>query len=357
MGKNSCSILALGSDVKSRFLFAKGAQHFFGPDIGDLGTLKNLSLFKKAVFKQIKGCKVDMIAYDLHPHYFSSRLRFELAERTNAALCGVQHHHAHIASVLAERGGKESVVGISCDGTGYGLDAHMWGGEFFVVKDLSFRRVAHFKYRKMPGGEKVIYEPWRMALSVYGKKAYSVLKGVPKKEMEIVTSMMAKNINSPLSSSVGRIFDAAAALLGVCRYATHEAEGPIKLQALCQEGINKRYEFSFLKENGCCVIDTDPLFKGMVKDLRAGESLQTIATKFHNSIAETIIRTVQRLSREHSLKKVILSGGVFQNDYLTGRVTDGLLSLGCTVLTNASSPVHDLNISLGQWYMAYHKDS
>lgn len=347
------TILALGADIKNRILLAKGNTLYFGVDIGDLNDAQNFELFKKEIRKGLKEAKPNIIACDLHPGYFSSQLAKEFSLRLKTYnLKLIQHHHAHIASVIQEHDLKSAVIGVSFDGTGYGTDGNFWGGEFLLTQGSEFRRLAHLKYRKMPGGDKVVSEPWRMVLSILGKKGISHLAGINKKDKELVLTMMAKNINSPLTSSAGRLFDAAAALLGLTVYASYEAEGPIKLEKICDERIKERYEFKIIKENGCHVVDTDRLFLGMVKDLKKGKAKPIIATKFHNSMAEIIIAMVKKLSRAFRIKDVALSGGVFQNNFLKTKVIKEIASTGLNVFTNLHIPVNDLNISLGQYYVS-----
>ena len=347
------TILALGADIKNRFLISSSGSLYFGPDIGDLSEAKNYELFKKEVLKATKEFKPDIIACDLHPGYFSTKFARELNSQLSTLNCQlIQHHHAHIASVMQEHNLKRPLIGVSFDGTGYGRDENSWGGEFLLVEKSRFKRLAHLKYRLMPGGDKVVGEPWRMALSILGKKAFPFLSGVRKKDKELILTMMRKNINSPKTSSAGRLFDAAASLLGVCVKALYEAEGPIKLEAMCDQRIDKRYEFEIDKENGYFIINADGLFLGMLKDIKIGKGRSLIATKFHNSMAEIIVATVKRLSRSLGIKDIALSGGVFQNNFLKTKVIKGMADSGFNVFTNIKTPVNDLNISLGQYYVS-----
>ena len=339
-------VMALGADMKNRFLVAKNNRFYFGPDIGDLSNAKNYEFFKKEVKKAIRKFKPDIITSDLHPGYFSSRI---LKDKGTQA---VQHHHAHIASVIEEHGLKDPVIGVSFDGTGLGTDGNIWGGEFFLTDKRGAQRVAHFKYLKLPGGDKVTGEPWRMVISMLGKEGASFLRKVNKKDIELVLSMCDKNINSPLSSSAGRLFDAAAALIGICEFASYEAEGPIKLEKLTQENENSSYRFKISKEKNKYIIDIKPLFLEIIEDLKKKRSKSLIATKFHNTMVSIIVRVVSKLSKENKIKDIALSGGVFQNKYLKNKVTEKLSSLGFKVFSNVKFPVNDLNISLGQYYVS-----
>lgn len=343
-------ILALGADIKNRFLIAKNGQIYFGPEIGDLSLVENYKIFKKEVSRAVKRFKPNVIACDMHPGYFSSRLaKIFSIDYKLSTINYIQHHHAHIASVMEEHRIKRPVIGVSFDGTGYGMDGNMWGGEFLFVKGVKFERLAHLKYRMMPGGDRVVYEPWRMVLSILGEEGADFIKGVSEKEKALVLSMMSKNINSPLSSSAGRLFDAAAALLGICRVASYEAEGPIKLEVICDTEASDTY---VREVPDTFAINTDGIFRGMLKDIKKGKSRKAIATKFHNSMCDIIISTVKRLSRRISIKDVVLSGGVFQNSFLKAKVIKSLISEGYNVYINSRTPVNDLNIALGQYYVS-----
>ena len=344
-------VLALGADVKNRFLLARGKSIHYGPEIGDLSEVANYEVFKKSVNRAIKRTRPDIIACDLHPNYFSTKFAKELCQLSAVNCEPIQHHHAHIASVIAEHNLKGPVIGVSFDGTGFGTDGNIWGGEFLIVNRKGFRRLAHLKYHTMPGAEKVVHEPWRMALSIVGKKAISILKGVDKKDKEVVLKMAEKGINSPLTSSAGRLFDAAAALLGVCRFASYQAEGPIKLEALCDGRVRDSYKVK-VKGKDAYIIDTDPIFDGMLKDIKKGRGNKVIATKFHNSMAGIVISMVKRLSKELRICNIALSGGVFQNRFLMNRALEGLEKSGLNIFTNKKYSIGDFNIALGQYHVS-----
>lgn len=341
-------ILALGADIKNRFIIAENGRVHPGPDIGDLSLSENYDTFRREVSKAVKRFKPDIIACDLHPGYFSTRLARSLRP-TTYGLRPIQHHHAHIASVLYEYGIKRPVIGVSFDGTGYGTDGNIWGGEFLLVKGAKFERLAHLQYRMMPGGERAVHEPWRMVLSILGDGGLDLIKGVSKKKKEIVLSMLDKNINAPLTSSAGRLFDAAAALLGVCTTASYEAEGPIKLEAMCEDKVPGTYASEAPEASA---INTDGIFKGMVRDMKKGKDKGFIAAKFHNSMGDIAVNTVKRLSKRLGIRNVALSGGVFQNKFLTARVIKALTAERFNVYINNKTAVSDLNIALGQYHVS-----
>ncbi len=346
------NILALGADVKNKFLFASQKGLCFGPEIGDLSYAENYELFERKALKVAGKNKPFLIACDLHPDYFSTKFAEAFAfTRPTGGLYRIQHHHAHIASVMLEHGLEKSVIGVSFDGTGFGADGNIWGGEFLLVGKKGFSRLAHLKYNKMPGGEKVVSEPWRMALGVLGKKAAPFIKGAGKREKEAVLSICEKNINSPVTSSAGRLFDVASALLGACTHASREAEAPLRLEAMCAGETNESYKFDISKRNRQYIIDPQRIFLGMLEDLKMGKDKKNMAVKFHNSMVNIIADTVKKLSKKTRLTDIALSGGVFQNKFLKRKIIKRLISSGFRVFTNEKTPVNDFNISLGQYYV------
>jgi len=347
----SGNVLALGADIKNRFLFSKGRKLFLGPCLSDLSFSENYETLRKEVSEAVRSSRPDIVACDLHPGYFSTRLAGELC-RAGDEPVRVQHHHAHIASVMFEHGLKGPVLGVSFDGTGYGTDGNMWGGEFLAADRKGFKRTARLKYWKMPGGDKVVPEPWRMVLSILGEKGSVFLEGVPARDRELVLAMLRAGVNSPLTSSAGRLFDAAAALLGFCLYARAEAEGPVKLELASDKNAKGSYGFSVSSEEGCDVVDTGRVFSGMASDLKKGVRKERIAAKFHNTMSDIIVKTAVRSSKGTGISRVALSGGVFQNGLLTRKVTEGLSDAGLEVFTNRDSVTNDLNIALGQYYVS-----
>ncbi|MFH1046212.1 MAG: hypothetical protein V1727_04520 [Candidatus Omnitrophota bacterium] len=352
-------IIALGADIKNRILIGNGKKITFGPEIGDLSQAKNYALFRKTVETAIKKTRPDIIAYDLHPHYFSSLFAKGLSpsakpprKGTTYNLLPIQHHHAHIASVIHEHKITQPVIGVAFDGTGYGADGKSWGGEFLLVSKAGYERRGHFKYWKMPGGDKVTTEPWRMVLSILGERALAAMPEVKPQNWYLVAQMLAKNINSPESSSVGRLFDAVAALLGLCVYASYEAEGPRKLELLCDAGIGESYEFALIKEKGSLIVDTEPVFIEMLKDRQKKKNLRLIATKFHNTLTESVLSLARVMRKESGASVVALSGGVFQNSFLKNRLLGILAKAGFRVFSNEKEAANDLNIALGQYYVS-----
>jgi hydrogenase maturation protein HypF len=348
-------ILALGADMKSRFLIARGDSLSYGSDRGDLSDAQNFERLKKQIKRSLKYFSPHTIAHDLHPGYFSTRLAKELGERCNASVLPVQHHHAHSASVQAEHGLRRAVIGVSFDGTGFGTDGCVWGGEFLLVRGSGFERLAHLKYHKMPGADMAVREPWRMVLSILGERGLPFIKSVTASDKRAILAMMSKGINAPLTSSAGRLFDAAAALAGLCERASFEAEGPVKLEGLC-EGCPEtgEYAFTVAKESGAYVVDTTPLFYGIARDMRSRRRVQRIASKFHNSMASIIAAVTKQISKSTAIKDVALSGGVFQNRILKEKTVKRLKAARLKVFLNEAVPANDLNIALGQYWVTSH---
>jgi len=346
-------IVALGADIKSQWLIAKGKNLFWGPQGGDLSLTENFDRFKRSLKDMLRKriVRPDIIACDLHPGYFSTQVANELSQRAHS-LISVQHHHAHIASIMCDHNLRRPVLGVAFDGTGLGTDGHMWGGEFLVVEEKTFKRLAHLEYVRMPGGDKVVAEPWRLVVSILGPQGVRKFCDINAHEIKLVASMLSKNINCPFTSSAGRLFDAAAALLGICPIARYEAEGPIKLERLCRHDLSGCYDFGLSRKNGMDIIETGDIFRSMVKDLTAHQGMDKIATKFHNAMAAIIVRTVKRLSQRTGVKDVALSGGVFQNKFLFSKTVANLEKNNLRVFSNRKNPVNDLNIALGQYYVS-----
>jgi hydrogenase maturation protein HypF len=348
-------ILSLGGDIKNRTAVLDGSRLVLGPEVGDLGLHENFERFKRGIGRLLDavGGDISVIAHDKHPGYCSMGYARELAGRLpDVKLFAVQHHVAHVMSVLYEHRIKGAVIGVAFDGTGYGDDGNMWGGEIFVIKDGWYKRAAHLKYRMLPGGDTVVREPWRMALSIMGKTGVQYLKGVDKRAVGIVMRQMEKKVNCPLSSSAGRLFDGAAALLGMAPYASYEAEGPIKLERIADPAEDGGYEFIVDNINGIYEIDTDGLFKGMAGDLKKKTPVPVISARYHNTVAEAVSVTVERIGMDSGIKTVALSGGVFQNRILRDKIPGMLEARGFTVITNREYPVNDSNIAIGQCHTA-----
>ena len=349
-------ILALGAEEKNTFTIGKNNQAVMSQYIGDLKNQPTNDFFGDAImrFSDLYRFHPSVIACDLHPDYYSSVYGRELGERLNLPVISIQHHHAHIASCMAEHGLDEKVIGISLDGTGYGEDGKIWGGEFLIADLENFDRYTHFDYVPMPGGEKAIKEPWRMAYSYLFKyfgddfdyESIAGFRSVSRSSMVLLRDMIINRINSPESSGAGRLFDAVSALTGICPYASFESEPPMRLESTITSGTDLHYPYSV----GDKVVFADTL-KAIIEDL-PDLSLQVISAKFHNTIALTILNVSEDIREKFNLNRVVLSGGVFQNKYLTERACGLLEKNKFEVFRNQSVPANDGGISLGQLVIA-----
>jgi len=352
-------ILACGADLKGAFCLATGEDAVYSGSFGDLSDPDNYAAYEKAVKDAEKKFNITpkVIAYDMHPFYFSSRFAEEHSKNLiDRRLVKVQHHEAHIAGVLADNAVKGDVIGVAFDGTGFGRDGAIWGGEIFVGSAKGFKRVAHLSYTAMPGGEAAIRQPWRMAVSylyrAYGKNLFKAdsafLNSITKRELKIIIGMIEKKINSPETSSMGRFFDAASALILKKKKAEYEAELPIKLEKAAARGCADEYGFDIKRRGGVIEVEPDDTIKGIIKDMSGGVKEGFAAAKFHNTAAAMIEAVSSAIKRKHGVNKVVFGGGVFQNRYLSERAELLLRKKRFTVYRNVNIPVNDEGIALGQ---------
>jgi len=350
-------IIAFGAELSNTFCAGRGRKAFLSQHIGDLKGLETTLFYEQTLerFTRLFRVKPSLLAADLHPDYISTRTAVGFGTDN---LISIQHHHAHIASCMAENKLDEQVIGVAFDGTGYGDDGHTWGSEFLVCGLEGYHREAHLEYLPLPGGDTASEEPWRMAVSwlfrVYGKDfaklSLPMFKRVKKKDAEMLVKMINRKVNCPLTCGAGRYFDAVASLLGLCQLASFPAEGPMLLESMTVSKCRERYDWS-----GFPVISLDAALKGMIDDLEKGTSASIIISKFHNTISSVIFETVKRISRKEGLVKVVLSGGVFQNKYLFERTESLLKKSGFEVFSHSAIPANDGGISLGQLAVAAKK--
>jgi hydrogenase maturation protein HypF len=352
-------ILALGAEQKNSFCIGKDFQAILSQYIGDLKNIPTYDFFKDTIdrFKNLFSFTPEYIACDMHPDYLSTFYASSVAEYQGIPVIRVQHHHAHIVSVMAEHGLDEKVIGISMDGTGLGTDGNLWGGEFLIADTAEFERYMHFDYVPMPGGDMAVKEPWRMAFSYLYKyfgdainyDSIPVFRSVDRERLTLVKEMIEKGINSPLSSGAGRLFDAVSALLGICTVISFDAEAPMRLESAIVAETDQHYPFVI----GRNVVFSETL-KAIIADMRKSD-VSLISAKFHNTVAQAILEVSLLIRKETSLEKVVLSGGVFQNKYLLEKTIQKLTQNMFTVFTNHQVPVNDGGISLGQLIVASKK--
>ena len=347
-------VLACGAHLKNTFCLGKERHAFMSHHIGDLENYETWDSFAKGIehFKNLFAIEPSVIAHDLHPEYLSTKYAVGVNGLTKI---GVQHHHAHIASCMAEHGLEGPVIGVAFDGLGYGGDGTIWGGEFLVAKFSGYERRAHLRTVPLAGGDRAIREPWRMAVSylrdALGRDPFSLgLPGwnmIPEKKIAIVTSMMERGLNTVQTSSCGRLFDAVASITGLRHETNYEGQAAIELEMAVLEGISGSYPC----EIGSTVpweIDMRPAIERLVREIQMKTSLGLMAAKFHNTLVAVIVEVCRRLREADGLNLVCLSGGTFQNAYLLERVIPALRARGFAVYLNRKVPTNDGGIALGQ---------
>jgi hydrogenase maturation protein HypF len=355
-------ILAVGGELKNTFCLTRHNLAFLSQHIGDLENLETLRFFTDSVknLSRILEIEPKIIAHDLHPDYLSTK--WALAQK-GARAVGVQHHHAHIAACMAENGIDGRVIGLALDGTGYGADGQIWGGEALLAGYAHFERSAHFAYVALPGGAAAIREPWRMAVSyltqTFGEDFLNLdipfVQALDRAKAAVILRMIAKRVNCPLTSSCGRLFDAVAALIGIRQTVSYEAQAAIELEMLARASNETgSYPFAIRRQDGRWQIDTSPLFAALVEDLRREISKGTMSRRFHNGLVETCARLACLLRDESSINQVCLSGGTFNNALLLDPLTRKLELCGFEVFTQNATPGGDGGLCLGQALVAAH---
>jgi hydrogenase maturation protein HypF len=347
-------VLACGGHLKNTFCLGKNRHAFLSQHIGDLENYETLDSFTKGIehFKNLFDVEPRVVAHDLHPDYLSTKYALGMAGMTKI---GVQHHHAHIASCIAEHGLAGPVIGVAFDGVGYGNDGTIWGGEFLIADLSRYERRAHLRNVPMAGGNRAIREPWRMALThlrdAFGKDPMSLglpgWENIPARKIELVTAMIEHGLTTVQTSSCGRLFDAVAAILALRHEANYEGQAAVELEAIATDGIAESYSFD-IGATTPAEIDMRPAIDQIVREIRKRLPAGFIAAKFHNTIIAVITQICRRLRDSDGLQQVCLSGGTFQNCYLLERVIPALRNCGFEVYINRRVPANDGGIALGQ---------
>ncbi|HMK55991.1 MAG TPA: carbamoyltransferase HypF [Dissulfurispiraceae bacterium] len=361
-------VLGCGAEVKNTFALTRGNAAIVSQHIGDMENIETADFFEETLtnLKQVYRSEPIAVAYDLHPGYLSTRWAVKHISENGLQGFAVQHHHGHIAAVMAEKGIKDRVIGVALDGTGYGTDGRLWGGEFLVCDLSGFERAAHFRYVPLPGGEMAIREPWRIAAS-YLKQAlgnediYSVMSAIGfnerfgRSKIESVLKIADNPSFSPLSSGAGRLFDAVSSLAGICHFNTYEGEAAVALESvLPDEDENPgsdpyRYEITAAMPS---VIDFSGMIREIAREVSAGTEPSMISLRFHRTMTTLITDVVLRISSKTGLDNVVISGGCFQNARLLQDVLADLSAHGMSVTTNEYLPCNDACLSLGQAFIA-----
>ena len=354
-------IVACGGQLKNTYCLGKGQQAFVSHHIGDLENLETLQSFQEGIahFEGLFGIQPEAIAYDLHPEYLATKYALDSEIQHKI---GVQHHHAHIASVLAEHQIAGPVIGIAADGTGYGTDGAVWGCEIMSADLRGFERLAHLAYVPLPGGEQAVRQPWRMA-ATYLQQAYGddfLALDIPftgeldHKSWRTLNQMIARQLNAPPTSSLGRLFDAIAALLGVRKQVVYEGQAAIELEVQAAIQHARVYPFSIerIGQGKPAQLDVRPMIRAIVEEIQQGVTRERIAGSFHWTIAEMLAACSVRVREQTGLQTVALSGGVFQNRMLLERLLERLEEQAFQVYVNRRVPANDGGISLGQLAIA-----
>ena len=346
------SVVAFGAELKNTFCLTKDGHAILSQHIGDLQNYETMQFFEETLAKMKHLFRITprAVAYDLHPHYMSTRMA--LASGIDRKIA-VQHHHAHIASCMAENRLNGEVIGVAFDGTGYGIDGRIWGGEFLTASLAGFTRRAHFRYVPLPGGDAAVRQPWRMALS-YLRDAlgdqmlhkYPCFRNIPEHQFSVVDAMLSRRLNAVETSSCGRLFDAVAALTGVASQATFEGQGAIALEATATES-DQRYDFN-IEDGEPAIIDFRAMIAAIFSDVSNGIAVGEISSRFHNTLSVAIIETCIRIRELSGLNRICLSGGSFQNVYLLHRTVRNLRARGFGVFLHSAVPANDGGIALGQ---------
>jgi hydrogenase maturation protein HypF len=351
-------MLACGAELKNTFCLSRGHYAFLSHHIGDLENYETLSSFENGIihFQNLFRIKPQKIIADLHPEYLSTKYAVDRACKEELPLLQVQHHHAHLAACLADNHwpSGQNVIGLIFDGTGYGTDGKIWGGEVLVGGYASVQRRFHLAETQLPGGDSAIRNPSKIALS----QLFSAdlpwtddlppVKAFTPQELEIIKSQLAKHINSPMTTSMGRLFDAVASLIGIRQVATYEGQAAIELENACDPEEENAYTFRLISD----IIETAELFDHILLNLRMGVSSNTIAARFHNGLAKMCVDVCQTIQNESGVQTVALSGGVWQNITLLNKTTSLLRESGFSVLQHHQVPANDGGIALGQLMVA-----
>jgi hydrogenase maturation protein HypF len=375
-------VLGCGAEEKNTFCLTKDNYAFLSQHIGDMENMETLEHFDNTIslYKRLFHIQPEIIAHDLHPDYLATKYAQELGE-SGMKLVPVQHHHAHIASCLADNGLKSPVIGVAFDGTGMGADGNVWGGEFLVADYRNYKRVGHLEYLPLPGGAAAIKRPYRTAIGyilTLGENALNAVIAseakqsqlgsigqVSQVEIEVIKRQIERKINSPLCSSMGRLFDAISALLGIRGEIDYEGQAAVELEMAAHASVitrrvsdeaislnNESYPYRIVEEEGIKIVRLSDLLSAVIEDLHQGISKGRISVKFHETVARMINEMCHLIADETGITQVALSGGVFQNRLLLRKTASLLESSGFQVFTHKQVPCNDGGISLGQAVIA-----
>ncbi len=354
-------VVGVGGELKNALCTVSGRTAEVGTAIGDLADADNYRVFVSRLESAVTAVTAVsgtpcVLAHDLHPSYMSTTATLRLADRLEGVTCeAVQHHHAHVAACMAERGIDRPVIGVACDGTGYGSDGAIWGGEVLYVTPDRFARCGHLAYFPLPGGDAAATQTWRPALSLVGAETDEALPSafdrVPAHDLKAVRSMLRRGFNCPLTSSLGRLFDAVAFLAGVCDRNEFEGQAAIQLQQAAEGVREEPYPFHLADGPQGQAIVTSAMIASICEDVRNGLPTRIIAARFHATVAEMFVQVALAAARAHQVDTVVLTGGCFLNTILSDRVEALLTRRGIRrVMKHQRLSPGDASLSLGQAY-------
>jgi hydrogenase maturation protein HypF len=352
-------VLACGGELKNTIALSRDNAVFFSQHIGDLDNPAALAFFENSVahLQKILEIEPELIAYDLHPEYLSTKWALQ---QEHLPRIGVQHHHAHLVSVMAENGITEKTIGLILDGTGYGTDGTIWGGEVLIGDARGFERFAWLQPVALPGGAAAIHQPWRMAISwlftAYGHQLFELdlpfMRRLRREQIAVLLQMIEKNLNSPLTSSCGRLFDAISALLDIRQEVNYEAQAAIELEMAADQTHQQIYHDALPEKHGDGPISVVPLIQHVIEDIQAEVPKERISARFHQTLVELFVRVACNAREATSINRVGLSGGVYQNVFFFTSIVRRLQEQGFEVLTHSQVPTNDGGLALGQVVIA-----
>lgn len=351
---NMQEILACGAEQKASFALSKDEYVFPSQHIGDLKNIETLEHYENQIrhFEKLFGIVPKKIACDLHPDYMSTNYAIDRGKNSNISVAMIQHHHAHMVSCMADNNIEQKVIGIVWDGTGYGIDDTIWGGEFLVGDAKEFKRYGSIMPIALPGGDKAVKEIYRVGYSLlYDSLGYIPEDFIVSNDVKVIETMIDNKLNTPRASSIGRLFDGVASILDIKHKASYEGQGAVMLESLAIDN-DEIYNFSIKKDNGVSVLDWREIIRSIIDDKETGIHKGKIASKFMNTLVEAAIKITKEIRKETNINDIVLSGGVFQNMYLLDRLTKGLIAEGFNVFTHKRVSTNDEGISLGQIVIA-----
>jgi hydrogenase maturation protein HypF len=352
--------LAVGSELRNTFCLTRDRYGFLSHHIGDMSNAETHESFLQGVqhLSHIFRVQPELIAHDLHPHYFTT----QYANRFDVQRVAVQHHHAHIVSCMVDNGlDDRQLIGLSFDGTGYGTDGMIWGGEALIASFASFKRFAHLEYLPLTDSDTAPHAPWRIAAGYAHSLGMTVddlpfLRNIDKQALRVLRGQIDEELNSPLTSSMGRLFDAVASLIGVRNEVTYEAQAAIEMEVVSKPFVSKAWSYPYFVDESKHgkIIRVQELFRALAEEVGAGGSIGQIGANFHKTIADMAIDVCQRARESTGLNEVALSGGVWQNQILLDLVREGLRRSGFVVYFHKQVPTNDGGLCLGQAVIANH---